>query len=305
MNSIVLLLAALILASCSNGHKLTGGNKKPEEEPKELIETPPKEKEEPKVEEEFVEPPVKSEFCIDGDTIDYSEEGPYGFKKGETIGGHPTYIPSSFGTDCKHPVISFAPGIGMHPSNYSYLHEHLASWGFIVVIDPNFLINSLGTGLISGIKEVYDSEYSQYAAKRAGVTGHSMGGGASLNASPNEIVDAVVAIQPGVSWTTTKKATLYLGGTRDMFGSFTDPENRFENASGPKFFGNYSGAGHIVDTTNAGNAMNSKATIAYKGSTTAWFRCYLSDDSHACDFFKSEDICSNWDWADCVGNSLR
>ena len=178
----------------------------------------------------------------------------------------------------------------------------------MVVVDRNFLINSPGYGLTRGIDLIRESEeYGDLVAPKAGVMGHSMGGGAALNAEKRKNVAAVVAWMPGISWNRTEKPTLYLGGTDDFFGSWTDPKNRFKRSKGPRFLVEVEGGRHVTDSTVIGGALKRQATKTYLGATTAWFKCFLADDRAACRLFEdsSKGSCQiKGDLTHCEGRDL-
>lgn len=231
--------------------------------------------------------------CLKGED-NYQQRGPYKFRNGEAVNGHPVWHPSELDSGCPFPVIAFAPGIGAPVFLYHHIFEHFASWGFVVVVDPNNVVNSLGTGLTAGISAVRGSDtYSPYLADKSGVTGHSMGGGAALNISNDKAVSAIASFMAGVSWSSTNKPALYIGGALDPI----DPTSRFDTSSGPRFLARLSGVGHNV----IGDEM--------KGAATAWFRWNLAGDSKAEALFRGSqgDNCllpGGSRWVDCKGLNL-
>ena len=67
---------------------------------------------------------------------------------------------------------------------------------------------------------------------------------------------------------------------------------------GPKFYANLLGASHIGSVTSPGD--HSKL---YQALSTAWFRCYLSQDQSACELFSAGD-CSKFGLGKSVANKI-
>ena len=174
--------------------------------------------------------------------------------------------------------------------SYTKWYEHFASHGFAVVVDPNKMAAS-GATLSSAIDSVLAQYQSRLYSDAAGTTGHSQGGSGAFAARSNPKVTTVVGIQPGQFLDSGRANINYLGlaGSDDSFGVFTDPKLfHYGQVTGPKFYANLLGASHIGSVTSPGD--HSKL---YQALSTAWFRCYLSQDQSACELFSTGD-CSKF-----------
>ena len=248
------------------------------------------------------------EVCSDGG-YNYSEQGPYGHKYAGRLDRFKVYVPHNFGDDgCTYPVVGFAPGIVSPTALYKHFFKQLTSWGFVVVVDTNIAVNITARGLTGALEKIYkDAKYKDHLAPKAGILGHSMGGGAVINANGRKIVSSIVALQPGpLGLTATTKPTLFLGGTADLFGVFTRPNGRYKMAKGPRFLAVLEGGRHIGDSYGPGKG--SKRSKLYKGAFTGWFKCTLARDRGACDLFNQshKDSCElPGKWALCQGAKLN
>jgi chlorophyllase len=116
------------------------------------------------------------------------------------------YIPDDAGP---HPVVVLTHGFQLSPANYASYGEHLASWGFVVVMPeyPGGLfgapthaeLRDASIGLLDWIESAADDEaqplLGRADADSIGMTGHSMGGKISfLTAASDTRADAVFGI---------------------------------------------------------------------------------------------------------------
>ena len=202
------------------------------------------------------------------------------------------------------PVVGFAMGTGTPPANYKAYYQHMASWGLIVVIDPSNLINLGGDSLAGAMKQISGDPRFQGRLLSAGVIGHSQGGAAVVNVAQGGKFDvqAVVGLMPALFTgnTPVKAAGLYIGGTADSFGAATDPQRPFDMTTGPAFIADMRGQNHTV-----GSGRGKEAGIM--AMSTAWFRCHLATDDHACSLFEdsSRNRCAfPGDWVKCDPKNL-
>lgn len=130
---------------------------------------------------------------------DPREPGPYGSTTGSAsldlgLGSNVTvtlHLPDDAGP---HPVVVLTHGFQLSPSNYTSYGEHLASWGFVVVMPqfPGGLFNApthaelrdATVALLDWIESTGDVEagplLGRADANAIGLSGHSMGGKISL-----------------------------------------------------------------------------------------------------------------------------
>lgn len=245
------------------------------------------------------------EECLDGAGGNFIQDGPYGAKTGISKGGHSTYIPSNFqSAGCKHPVIVFAMGTGAPAMSYTKYYRKFASYGFVVVVDSNkSAMNGGARTLKAGVDWLYTTEYASHLVEKVGVTGHSQGGGAAFVAGSHNRVAAVVGLQPAQFGGGGGLKTPYLGlaGTRDNFGQVTNPKMmHWRSLQGPGFYANLEGADHMRSAT-----MGDPHASQYAAISTAWFRCYLSNDQQACSLF-NDNSCSQFagTWAECDSKNM-
>lgn len=101
-----------------------------------------------------------------------------------------------------YPVIAFGHGFAMQNSYYISLFKHLASYGYIVIAPQFPDVNHLQLAFdllfcVNHIREQNKNSSSRFFrlvdTTKAGLSGHSMGGGASLLASANDTTINVVA----------------------------------------------------------------------------------------------------------------
>ena len=123
-----------------------------------------------------------------------------------TIIYYPSYIEGSGAqidtSNGPYPVIAFGHGFAMQNSNYISLFKHLASYGYIVIAPqfPDVVHLQLAFDLLfcaNHIKAQNKNSSSIFFklvdTAKVGLSGHSMGGGASLLAAANDSTINVVA----------------------------------------------------------------------------------------------------------------
>ena len=176
----------------------------------------------------------------------------------------------------------------------------MASWGIIVLAshDPG-----TGSGAVIGdgsfhraaidyLLEQNEDPSSQFYGKfsgRAGVSGHSQGGGGGNVASMHPNVEANGNVQGAGARLGTPPQDdvpfLCLTGTEDIA-----TEGCLEVVDGvtsaPAMYASYTGMSHTATLSAA-----SAGSQAYARMLTAWFRCFLADDTNACALFMGGDNC--------------
>jgi hypothetical protein len=69
----------------------------------------------------------------------------------------------------------------------------------------------------------------------------------------------------------------------------------------------WDGGDHVFTQTLAGFLANDPGTLQMMRLYTAWFRCFLADDSAACDLFRGGTgcrVCGEEGWAEVVTANL-
>lgn len=241
----------------------------------------------------------EEETCLRGGGSNFFAKGPYTYKTVKK-GSYTFYLPTNL-EGCKAPVIAFAMGTGAPAMSYTHWYTHFASYGFVVVVDPNTMAAS-GASLKKGIDAVYTS-HGDMLDPNAGTTGHSQGGAGAFAARSHPRVKTIVGIEPGQFPSSGDNNVNYLGlaGTADMFGVGTDPMLfHYSQVTGPKFYAKLQGADHIASVCTP-----SQKAFQFRAISTAWFRCFLAGESSACELFAPRN-CSNFEgtWAKCEGKNL-
>jgi hypothetical protein len=241
--------------------------------------------------------------CLDG-TGDFTSDGPYGARS-ETVeigskGSFTIYYPEPLEDACPHPVVAWGNGTSVTGGTaYAHFHEHAASWGIISIASHNSNVGD-GTFHVAALDYMLEqnedsgSELFGKIAARTGTSGHSQGGaGADRCARMHDSVAAIGNVQGSFGGMPPDAAYLCLTGTEDI--ATEGCKTAVQMASMPALYASYDGADHVSTTLFEGTGSD-----AYLQLYTGWFRCFLADDSAACDAFKGEESCpvcteSGWD----------
>jgi hypothetical protein len=232
--------------------------------------------------------------CLQG-TGDFTAAGPYAVQtKQVTIGSKGAYTifyPNPLETNCPHPIVAWGNGTTITGGTaYAHFNEHMASWGIVAIASHNSNVGD-GTFLTAAIdylleqNEDASSEFFGKLSTRAGVSGHSQGGAGADRASTHPNVEANGNVQgsfgtpPGGD-----VALLCLTGTADI--NPTGCPRAVDAISTPAMVASYDGMSHIA--TLSGTSAGSKQ---YARLLSAWFRCFLADDTQACAMFKGGENC--------------
>src|SRR5262245_37134620 len=179
--------------------------------------------------------------------------------------------------------IAVAPGFTETQSALSWWAQRLASHGFVVInISTNSTSdnpNSRATQLQNALNYLVNtsSVRSRVDGSRLGVSGHSMGGGGTLEATRNNT--AMQAAIPLMPWDQTKDfsgirtPTMVVAGQNDRIATPSNHAIRFYNSipdASEKAYLELSGASH-----NASNSPNT--TISRLG--VAWAKRYIDNDT--------------------------
>lgn len=232
-------------------------------------------------------------------------------------------------SDEKYPLVVIANGTGTPASKYKSFFKHLASWGFIVIgnEDENSRSGESSSKSLDYVLNLNEDKnsifYNKIDTDNIGISGHSQGGVATINAVNNwdngKLYKAMY----------TASATAPFWGQEGQLG--TDWAYDVTKINIPYFFTSgigYFDAGQAVsieETSGQGicplyamNEIYNELTTEYKvmgrlvdmdhgetlqkadGYMTAWFMYWLKDDLQAGDIFFGNDaeILTNTNWQD-------
>ncbi|MFD4638267.1 alpha/beta hydrolase family protein [Lentzea sp. NPDC058436] len=211
----------------------------------------------------------------------------------------------------RFPAIAFGHGFFQATSKYTSTSNHLASWGFVVVVpttqgglSPNHgtFADDLNTGLTWLVAQdtTAGSRFRDHVSTASlGVAGHSMGGGAAvLAAARNPRVTAVSTYAAAETTPSAKAAAAtlaapaqFLAGSQDTITPVADhqrpmfaakpPSRQLRTITGGFHCGFMDSSGLFCDN---GSITRAAQLVAAKRVMTSWFRHYLSGDPAARDF---------------------
>lgn len=254
--------------------------------------------------------------CLKAGSGKFGEPGPYQVGRKDVdlgmvsanqgTGKFTIFYPNPMEASCKHPIVAWGNGTGVTGADtYAFFNNNAAAWGMVVIASHE---SNTGSGefhrkALDYMLKENETEGSMFFGKlspRAGTSGHSQGAfGATMGANhPN--VNVEVAVGGGGS-TAAKMAMLCLTGTEDIVA--TSCPASIDRAGGPAFAASWEGGDHVVTQTVAGYIGRDPGTMALQRLYSAWFRCYLADDSVACNLFKGATpmdcgVCKeNQNWA--------
>jgi hypothetical protein len=234
--------------------------------------------------------------------IEYAQTGPYatsslrvekeevGDEYGLTIFYPVTMIPGY------HPIITWGNGTDAKTSSYRKLLDHLSSWGFVVVAtDCEQTIS--GEEMIAGLNYLIEQNYSpgspfynKLDTSKIGATGHSQGGGGTINAANDPRVVCSAPLAPAQANEAGIKGPMLLiaGQLDNLVPPAFVKRTTFDDATVPTLFAIRKLINHL---NFAGEAEE------VRGYLTAWFRYQLQDDGYAASAFVGEcEICLNPRW---------
>jgi hypothetical protein len=200
------------------------------------------------------------------------------------------FYPMPLEAACLHPIVAWGNGTGVGDADtYAFFNSNAASWGMVVIASHE---SNTGSGAFhkAGIdymlKQNDDSKsmfYKKLAVTRVGTSGHSQGAGGAVAGASHPAVSVNVGVG-GPATTAAKYASLCLTGTEDI--ASTSCPALPDRAQGPMFAASWNGGDHVTTETLAGYITKDPGSLAMQRLYAAWFRCYLADDSVACDLFK-------------------
>jgi dienelactone hydrolase len=190
-------------------------------------------------------------------------------------------------------VVAFAPGWTESQSVVAWLAQRAASFGFVTIA---FNVNNTFTDfpaarapqLLAALDAVTSVSKERALAdpSRLAVVGHSMGGGATLEAARTRpSLKATVGLapwNPGITFGDVTVPSLEIGAQNDFIAGVSNNARLFYTslpATTPKVYAEMSGMGHLG--TNSPSARVGAATIA-------WLKRYVDEDTRYTPF-----ICGN------------
>lgn len=256
---------------------------------------------------ETPEPPAGSN-CLQG-TGAFDADGPYGVGMMDveigTSGMFTIFYPEPLDATCLHPIVAWGNGTGVTGSGtYAFYHQHAASWGIVTVASHNSNTGSGDfhrAGLDYLLAENADAGSPFYGklSTRAGTSGHSQGGMGANAGSDHPNVEAEVNVQGAFGFAPAGVAFLCLTGTQDI--AIDGCRNAVNGTASPALYANWEGGTHTGTATIGGFFSGDLGTLQYRRFNTAWFRCFLADDTAACALFEGGatcPVCTDSGWAE-------
>jgi hypothetical protein len=211
-----------------------------------------------------------------------------------SIPGYVLYYPQPLSGN--HPIITWGNGTYAVPMIYESLLDHFASWGFVVIASTSTMTGS-GIEMLEGIDWLVNENkrdgsifFGRLDIDNIGATGHSQGGGGTINAGTDPRVKCTAPIEP------TPGDVAYLNGPMFLIGGGNDQivpvswimTAIYELSQVPTIFGIADCADHLTTLGDAG---------ILRGYLTAWFCWELMGHADARDaFYAPCEICTNENW---------
>lgn len=223
----------------------------------------------------------------------YEQAGPHAVTKVQGGPDHTLYYPSDLGAGgVQHPVLIWGNGTGVTPETYDEQLRHLASWGFVVAA-ANTRWSGSGKEMLDGARFLIAEDqrpgsvfHNRIDETKVGAAGHSQGGGGTIAAGNDPLVDTTVPLQPGPQGSVAglKGPSLFVAGQLDYIVPSFYVRARYNGASHvPAIFAELKGSDHFFP---------GQTRVRLIGVVTAWFRFWLSDDEQARGiFFGPESSC--------------
>lgn len=180
------------------------------------------------------------------------------------FGGGTIYYPTSTSEGTYGGVV-LAPGFTATSGMYESISRRVASQGFVVfAIDTNTTSDqpaSRGTQILAAVDYLKNDASSTVASQldesRIAISGHSMGGGGTLEAAAKDSsLKAAVPLQPwhtDKTWPEVKVPTMIIGAEQDTVApvaSHAIPFYTSATGASEKAYGEINGAGHLIATTD-------------------------------------------------------
>ncbi|MEV4664960.1 alpha/beta hydrolase [Micromonospora echinofusca] len=198
------------------------------------------------------------------------------------FGGGVIYYPTST-AEGTFGAVAISPGYTAAWSSIDWLGPRIASHGFVVIgIETNTRLDqpdSRGRQLLAALDYLTQrsSVRGRIDASRLAVSGHSMGGGGSLEAAvARPSLQAAVPLAPwnlDKTWSDVRVPTLIIGGESDSIAPVSSHSEPFYNsipASSEKAYLELNGASHFFPQTV--NTPTARQAVA-------WLKRFVDDDT--------------------------
>lgn len=256
--------------------------------------------------------PPMGETCLMPGNGEYTEEGPYQvgmmdvdlgmIEDGQHSGMFTIFYPMPLEASCLHPIVVWGNGTTVKGSGtYAFFNINAASWGMVVAASHEDNTGSgnhhkAGIDYLLAQNEDASSMFYHKLSTRVGVSGHSQGGFGASRAFSHPNVETAVIVG-ATARASDKVSVIILTGTEDIAAGATT-----SGAAGPMFVASWEGGDHVGTETIAGYLGRDPGTLQMQRFYAAWFRCFLADDSTACDMFYGGapdgcGVCSDTGWA--------
>ncbi|MDI9899525.1 alpha/beta hydrolase [Rhodococcus sp. IEGM 1409] len=226
----------------------------------------------------------------------------------ESVTGYQLFYPTDIATvEERHPVVTFGNGSYATYEEYEALLQHLASWGFVVVVADSSVTGD-GTEILGAAQYVVDQDtnaesifHQRIDTDNIASVGHSQGAGGAINAatqSANLITATAVLDLPDPWWASRPVdvidvaqltgPTFFMTGADDPVSTADPQAEYFDKTTGPAVRGRLLGVSHNWAADGEG----------FRGYLTAWLRFTLSGDQTAAQAFvgDSAEILTDSHW---------
>jgi dienelactone hydrolase len=234
--------------------------------------------------------------------------------------GLPTNLPVTLATDAYQnvpassrgpfPVIMFSHGYGGYPEQSSFLTDHLATWGFVVVA-PDHRSRDLHAVISGTTGQGQDdiADLTQALAfvrtmnadpdgllshkldfSRVASLGHSAGGGAAITFADNPAVRTYVALAPSPGTPPKHKPGMIMQGAADKVVNPAGTKKLYATITGPKRLILIDKAGHNVfdDGCTIGAAQGGLVAFVKLLKLPAAFEAIATDGCTAPDIYPTK-----------------
>ncbi|MGH9301342.1 MAG: alpha/beta hydrolase family protein, partial [Acidimicrobiales bacterium] len=223
--------------------------------------------------------------------------------------GLPLNLPTTLATDAyfnapisargPFPVVMFSHGYGGYPEQSSFLTDHLATWGFVVVAPDHrsrdlkaVVTGTTGRGqndvadlrdALAMVRSMNSTPGTLLSHKvdlsRVASLGHSAGGGAAITLADDADIRTYVALAPSPGVPPPSKPGLIMQGSADKIVPLAGTRKVYAGLASPKRLVVIQGAGHNVfaDACTIGEAQGGLAAFIAKLKLPAQFAAIATD----------------------------
>jgi len=228
--------------------------------------------------------PTSSSLLASSGPFSISSTSVSSFSAGSGFGGGTIYYPTST-SEGTYGAVVIAPGYTASSTSYLSLARRVASHGFVAfAINTNSRFDfpaSRGRQILAALDYLTQRSSSTVRSRidssRLAASGHSMGGGGTLEAAnTRSSLEAAVPLQPWHSdktWPGIQVPTMIVGAENDTIASVSSHSIPFYNsipASSEKAYAELNNEGHFAGTSNPD----------WQGrSMVVWLKRYVDNDT--------------------------